>query len=471
MSGAKRKSENGSEKEDSGRWAKLDGFKRALAYGFAQFMTDCCSGKFKNGEFFIKENGFRVEEECCNGERSRFSKSGLEIKVADRPRNVMEAIGLYMDTHFPEISVLNFKWDTRVDKIAYEFVARRKGCEDSYLKGLFHKECIDPLTGKLNEEDFTYTPVVFDFTISRNMVQPQYRDRYETIRDSLFDLYSGTDKWCYNCLPGIVEDVEGLLDVFLNEEGVVLHTAAKEVFKIKLPKTVFKGRIIAAANTIQGFNGFTHFLVAVPDENAQWRVIHAFDWTSLFNDFTRPGKGHAFIGMTKVSVVGGRVICTSGSTIAPLVDAVFRAVSGAKMFPPISVTKTTAVARFAGGAPITYKCGPERSFSHTDAQFQYLAEPVPVTFGADEIWELKDGGDVHLQPAWILGLEGFGHPAYREIEDYTPLSTLLSFARERFNPRVMYEHVGMVKGPFLGMEEEFCAKMTIDKFSLPYKGF
>jgi hypothetical protein len=459
--------------------------QRPLGYAFDQFLIDGCKGKIQPSEYVHKKDGFHLKIERAHGgvfntaegilatriTRLYTSNGDFPIQITDKPSNVMEAIVWHMITRFPLIGPDNIKWHgTRpVWRISVEFVAKKKDSPHAYLKGLYLKECIDPQTGMLNETDFTYHPTLFDFRLNPKGNEPGYIQRAETIRESLEEIYLGSDVEFAEFLPISSKSASEIIGALLDEEGLVVHHMDRSVRKVKLPKVVMKARIVAAANDIDGFMGFTHFLIAVPESPKQWRVIHAWNWKPLFVDYNRIKQHRAFVNQHSVKIVSGRLTCTSSSTLCSMVDAVFHAVSKAKCFPPMSITKTSAVARFVDEGPITYKCGVNRSFSFLDAGYQFLADPVDVILGAGELWELQ-GAEIHLQPAWLLAVygESFGHPAYKEIQKYTPLDTLVHFARTRLDPHSMYAHVGMTKGPFLGMEEEFCASMTYDKLEIPY---
>ena len=453
--------------------------QRPLAYSLETFLTDCCEGTVQPSQYFIKRDGFRLNEELAHGGLLDTSKRGLEILITDTPHTYMEAVLLYKQTHFPLLTPYNIKWGGKriVRKICFEFVATRKGSSHDCLQAQFHKECLDPSTGKLNEEDFTYSLVIIDIVVNKGNWIPRYFKRMDAVRESLIDLFAGTDVDYTQFLPEEVSAPEDIMQALLTEEGLVMHRSDKSTRKIKLPKVLTKMRVIAVGNALKGFHGFTHFLMGVPDEEGgdSWRVIHAFDWTPLFADYTRAKEGRSFINQHSVRVVDGLVTCDSRSTLQPMVNALFRAVSGVPRLPPMSVTKTTAKARFHSG-PVVYKCGINRSFSllpegceHWEHGFEYLTKPVDVILGAGEVWLLHNS-EIHFQPAWLLAVYGqaFGHPAYKEIAHYTPLSTIRDFALNRWDVHTMYARVGMVSDPFLGMEKEFCAKMTADKFCVPY---
>ena len=458
--------------------------QRPLGYAFDQFLIDGCKGELQPSEYVRKYDGFHLKIERAHGGVSYTVENNLTtriialytsngdfpIRITDTPSNIMEAIVLHMNTHFPQISPKNIMWRGKrpVWRISVEFVAKKKNSPHAYLKGLYLKECVDPLTGKLNEKDFTYHPTLFDFRLNPKGHEPEYFARMETIRESLEEVYSGSDVAYTEFLPIQSKSASEIIGDLLDEEGLVVHRMDRSVRKVKLPKVIMKTRIVAVATSISDFMGFTHFLFAVPESKTQWRVIHAFNWMPLFEDYTRVKQGRAFINQHSVKIVDGHLTCNSSSSLGPMVDSVFHAVSRAKRFPPMSIAKTSAVARFVDEGPITYKCGMNRSFSFLDAEYQFLANPVDVILGAGELWELQ-GEEIHLQPAWLLAVygESFGHPAYKEIKDYTQIDTLVQFARTRLDPRAMYAQVGMTKGPFLGMEEEFCANMTFDKLEIP----
>jgi len=429
-----------------------------------------------------------------DGELSYFTKAGHPIRITDQPDNIMEAIVLYVRARYPDLSpsivVDDYQYGTkprngevrlrrklsRAKELHVEFVAMKEG--RSYLKGLFHKECLDPVTKRLNTVDFTYDITTFDVVFDEDDDDLPYFKRYTVLADALADHFTpaiGRRLMCDH-----VDDAEHMLDVLLSEEGLVFHQEdSRACWKVKMPRVVMNLRIVAVANTIGGecpnFIGYNLVYVAAPDaeDDTKWSVIHVFDWTELFTKFTNPSQGRAYINPASVKLVeGGRLGCTSScESMQPLVNAVFRAVSGSVLLPACSpLTKTKATVRLADSGTVTVACGANRSFSFfmngmtRDNGPLFLAEPVDVAVGCSELWEIGNE-QLHLQPAWILALERYGAEEYLTMLGHTSVQRLLEIARDHRNdPVENYRRVGMCVDPFLGLRKAICGAMTSEFF-------
>jgi len=255
---------------------------------------------------------------------------------------------------------------------------------------------------------------------------------------------------------------------------LVAHMSNGTCWKIKMPRVVMNLRIVAVANTIPDFEGYNLIYVAAQNEvDSTWSVVHVFDWTELFTKYENAKKGRPFINPRSVKLMpDGRLGCTSSSkSMQPLVNAVFRAVSGCALLPASKgLTRTKAVARVNGQGEVTVLCGASRSFSFLmngltrDNGPLFLSEPVEVAVGCSELWEIK-GGELHLQPAWILALEGYGAEDYMTMRFDTSLQVLRSIAQDpRNDPEENYRRVSMGVGPFLGLRQRILGVMTPEFF-------
>ena len=447
---------------------------RPMSFNFSSFFKQAYYGELKRATYTVKADGFRIIVKIEDGRVAYFTNSGRRTTITDTPSNILEAIVLFLRTEYPELTPENVKWDGKrpVKEIHLEFVAYKDGKQ--YLKGLYLKECLDPKTGLLDNIHFSYGVVLFDCRVNEEgEMDPIYIDRWTTLEDSVRDLYGPRKGGALMC--DMVCGKDDLFEFLMEEEGIVFHQLlpgrVEPCYKLKMPKIVFSSRIIAVANTIEDFNGFNLILVGVPRNDGSWSVIHLFDWTEMFQDYNRIKQGKAFVNKGSVKIgPGGVVTCTSTSSMQPLMDAVFRAISSVERFPPIAIGSTTAVARFKDvKSGVEYRCNSNRSFSFTmkGAKFQFLSAPVNVVLGCGQLWELKNS-ELHLQPAWILRIGDFGHEAYAEIIDSaTPYDLLLRMARdETLTPPDFYRMVGMKTGPFLGWDELLRDRMRDSYFSI-----
>lgn len=439
-----------------------------------------------------KEDGFCILiRELGHEPVTYHSKSELLISIDEgKPSNLMEAIVWHLQTKYPELKPSNFSyldaqlaWELRVEFIVSPI---SDPTFTSKLQPLFHKQCFNKTTKTLDETNFRFCPVVFDARFNEEGdVDHPYHERLESIYESQrMIILDQEDKSLTGekaiehrqrnvakgfKTPNTIQSAEELIDAFVKEEGVVCHTTHRNVWKIKLPGAVMKARILAVCSPKEdAFPGYTTILIGLPHGN-EWSAIYMLDWTDIFFDFDRPGQGRAFIPPQSVKVeAGGVVVCKGHSEMQPLVDAVFRAVSKAAKFPPIRLSATEAVMRMTGVGQVTVRCAKNRSFSFIPKQedeILFLADPVDVIMGCGRVWEIP-GEEIHLQPAWLLALksEEYGHAAYHEIKDYTPLDLMLQIARENLGPYEAYRLVGMPKGPFLGLEDAIRTRMTAEKF-------
>ena len=79
--------------------------------------------------------------------------------------------------------------------------------------------------------------------------------------------------------------------------------------------------------------------------------------------------------------------------------------------------------------------------------------------------EDPEGGELHLQPAWILALEGYGPEDYMTMRFDTSLQVLRSIAQDpRNDPEENYRRVSMGVGPFLGLRQRILGAMTPEFF-------
>lgn len=476
----------------SGRGLDMPALRRPLSFPFAEFLQTAADGALPKATYTIKEDGFRVIlRQVEEGAVAYFSKAGNPIRITDKPETMMEAIVLNLRSKYPGLSpacvVDECTYDTRgrcgvkrrvkrssAQELHLEFVAEKDG--RSYMRGLWTKECLDPATKCLNERDFTYHVVAFDCVFDEEGDTLAYFKRREVLGDSLAAQFTPRVGRAMVCDQ--VEGAEDMLNTLLTQEGLVFHEADGTCWKVKMPRVVMNLRIMAVANTIPDFAGYNLIYVAAPDDadGATWSVIHVFDWTELFTKYDNPKQGRAYINPRSVKVVdGGRLGCTSSClSMQPLVNAVFRAVSGSALLPACpGLTKTKAVVRVAGEGTVTIACGASRSFSFTmngltkDNGPLFLAEPVEVTVGCSELWEISNE-ELHLQPAWILALEGYGPAEYMSIVCQTSMPVLRELARDpRNDPVENYKKVGMGLGPFLGLRKQICRAMTHGSFYVP----
>lgn len=433
--------------------------RRPRTWRFDDFLAKASAGELNRMTITVKRDGFFFKSTVRLGTRVFFSK-GVDrpIRITDTPKDILEAIALFLDTRYPEVDSCNVGYSKPVYEVYFEFVAVRKSSARDYLQGLFLKECLDASTGRLNEEDFDYFPVVFDALVNRRGMDPPYWKRLILLEEA-FGRMACEQIFC----------AQDMLDTLLEAEGLILHEGSSEehCWKVKLPKVPVRARVVAVANTIPGFQGFNLFLLAVPCREG-WSVIHALDWTEIFVDYTRVEKGKCFVNPQSVKVVDGVVTCSSKSSLQPLVDAMFRAVSGVRMVPLTRFGRTKARLYTDGGPAADLVCGKSRSFSFDmkGAEFKCLTQPVPITVGCVELWKLQDD-EIHLQPAMVLGLQGYGHEAYKQMSDFTTLELLREIAAQpELCPRKIYELVGMKTGPFLGLEAGILRNMSESHFRL-----
>jgi hypothetical protein len=439
---------------------------RAMSYDYARFLEEASRGELPAATYTVKEDGFRIVIKMVDEAVAYFSKSGLRVQVTSTPENIMEAIVWYIHTKYPELTPRNMLWtDDKgrklpVEDIHLEFVATRNGTVS--LQSLFHKECLDSETGLLNERDYGYYLTIFDIVLNSYGGNPPYYQRFDTI----VEYFLGRRREGLDACE-LVEDTESIMHFLESNEGLVFHQKperwynSKSVelcYKVKMPKVPLKGRIVAVANTLEDFEGYNLFLVAVPDGD-RWSVIHLFDWTEIFEDYRRARSGRVFISKRRVKLLDGILTCDAKSTMAPLVDGVFKAVSSSELYEPISVSSLVALARFEGGQPLTYTIAPNRSFSFTKARFLFPTTAIDCVLGCVEPWLLKHTDAIHLQPAFILSVGEYGHRAFHGVPSYTQLELLKSIARNRkqkpsdvWKPSDIWKMVGMPTGPDLGID-------------------
>jgi hypothetical protein len=316
----------------------------------------------------------------------------------------------------------------------------------------------------------------FDCVFDEDEDDLPYFKRRMILADSFAEIF--TPKVGRSMVCDQVECAQDMLSDLLTQEGLVVHLSNGTCWKIKMPRVVMNLRIVAVANTLTGFQGYNLIYVAAPnEEDGTWSVVHVFDWTDLFTKYENVKQGRPYINQASVKVMDdGRLGCTSSSrSMQPLVDAVFRAVSGCALLPARKgLTKTQAVARVDGQEEVTVLCGANRSFSFImngltkDNGPLFLAQPVEVTLGCSELWEIT-GGELHLQPAWILALEGYGPEEYLTMSYITTTRMLREIAnRPRNDPEQNYRDVFMTVGPFLGLKARIKSAMTPEFFFVPH---
>ena len=454
---------------------------RAMSYPFAKFLENAAKKLLPKCTYTVKYDGFRIVMRKVDGEVAYFTKAGNPIRITDTPKTMMEAILLYLRTNFPGLSpdsvvdeyvreTKGLKSPKRVlvrscaTELHLEFMAVKDG--RSYMRGLWNKECLDPETGRLNERDFAYSVVGFDCVFDEDGDDLVYWRRREVLLESL-----GCETVCL-----AVEGADEMLDFLLKEEGLVFHEANGTCWKVKMPRVVMNLSIVAVANTIPDFDGYNMIYMAAPNEDATLSVVHVFDWTDLFTKYENPSKGRPFINPKSVKIMDdGRLGCSSScKSMQPLVNAVFRAVSENPLLPASGrLTKTKAVARVTGVGEVTLLCGDNRSFSFImpgltkDNGPKFLTVPVKATVGCCELWEIGHG-ELHLQPAWMLALDGYGPVDYMTMAFQTSTQLLRTIANDpRNDPKVNYEKVGMQCGPFLDQEKQIMRVMKTDFFFVP----
>jgi hypothetical protein len=161
----------------------------------------------------------------------------------------------------------------------------------------------------------------------------------------------------------------------------------------------------------------------------------------------------------------------------PLVNALFRAVSGASLSSAEKISRVEAKVRMADGSLATITCGNNRSFSffmngltrENGPRFVVDDSEVDlkVTLGYTGLWELMNG-EIHLQPAWILAMEGYGPEEYRGMFFLTEIELLREIARNpRLTPTEIYRMVGMQLSPTLGLGRRICRNMKAEHFFVP----
>lgn len=441
---------------------------RPVSYPYAQYLHDASEGNLEFATVTEKKDGFCIKIVKVGDTDAYFTKRRIPIRITNEPETMMEAIVFYLKTKAPTLSPSLIMYDGEnwmqrpkyADELWLEFVALKD--EKPYMRGLWTKECLDPETKCLNEKDFSYSIVPFDCVFEEDDLC--YFKRREVLIDSIYNLPDCDSG--YVTVPEAVFSAKELLDTLEKTEGVVIHNTDGKCLKVKMPHVVMKLCIVAVENTIDDFAGYNRIYVAAPndDDGATWSVVHVFDWTDLFTQYNNPKEGRAYINPKSVKIMEDRRLgCTSScKSMQPLVDAVFRAVSSCPRLPAVKgLTKTKAVARVEGGTT-TIMCGANRSFSFTKESSEgplFLFNPVPVTVGCGELWALKNE-ELHLQPAWLLALEGYGPEAYMTMQCFTTMRVLREIASNSSNdPTENYKKVGMDMDPFLGYKKQILLKM------------
>ena len=143
------------------------------------------------------------------------------------------------------------------DELLVEFTASSGSVSE--LRLLFHKQFLIEDTQKaadkskrcesLDWDKFHFVPILYDAKFDDQ--DPPYWQRQASINECL------GPEGNMMCVP-LAEDAERMLEVLLEEEGLVCHRMARswggfcgeQSFKINIPKVVLKARISALANTL-----------------------------------------------------------------------------------------------------------------------------------------------------------------------------------------------------------------------------
>ena len=439
---------------------------------FPEFMKQATEGTLPSATYTEKFDGFSWKIQCGKEGKNVYytknSKQPIEVPEERKPKNILEAIVLYIESHGPVLTPNDVlyageipAWELNVEFTAYSLA---DGTMTDDLQLLYHKKCLDPVTGKLDETKFGFRINVFDAKFKEEgETEYRYWTRLESIRDSIHAVNPASNTYYATELYG----ADDLLQTLLHSEGVVCHRANGQVFKVKLPRYVMKARLLAVGDTteLDNFHGFNRFIFGVPRANGTWSVIHVSDMKELFTDFDRPKKGKAFIPPQSLKVKDdGLVVCEGRFALQGLMDALHRSASKAKKNPPTkAISDRKVIAAGNTMIAIGQNRNEEMRFKPEDV---FLSDEVYVTLGCSGLWALKDDAEVHLQPCMIIGVEKglYGPKECAEIDRCTPLETLLRIARDKPDPVEAYRMVGMRAGPFLGMEDAFIEKMTDSKF-------
>jgi len=455
---------------------------RPKTFPFFEFMEQASNDTLPSAVYVRKYDGFRFKffkgEDSKNLYFSKNSKTDIKPPPKDkRPANILEAIVLYIESNPVMIKPGDVLYGEEIPAsgLDIEFCAYSLSdkAQADDLQLLYHKKCLDPKTGRLDEEKYGYRINVFDARFKKEDGDDQsYLKRLDSINLSIARMDPQPN---VNCAEQIF-NAEQLMQTLLDTEGVVCHRIDGEIFKIKLPRYIVKARILAVADTtdLEGFKGFSRFVFGVPSGKNTWSVIHVSDMTELLTDFDRPKQGRAFIPPQSIKFKNGGLVCEGRFTLQKLMNALHQSVSKVTKLPPTSfVSSRKVVVAHEGVGNAMIKVGDNRrkemNFIPED---RFLTKEVNVTLGCSELWALKDGDEVHLQPAMIVGVNDlYGPKEYNEIEEYTPLSTLRRIALVKPNPIEAYRMVGMKTGPFLGLEDKFISSTPDCKLTTEHSLF
>ena len=281
---------------------------------------------------------FRCGEEGKNAYFTKNSKKEIKAPAHGKPANILEAIVLYIESNPPVLRPNDVLYADRQPawELNVEFTAYSLSDMTDDLQLLYHKKCLDPLTGRLDEKQFGYRINVFDAKFKEEgETEYRYWTRLESIKASIHAI----DPMPNVYYPGEIHGTEDLLHTLLHSEGVVCHRRNGQVLKVKLPRYVMKARLLAVGDTteLDSFHGFNRFIFGVPRANGTWSVIHVSDMKELFTDFDRPQKGKAFIPPQTIKVQNGGLVCEGKFALQKLMDALHRSASKSAKYPP---TKT-----------------------------------------------------------------------------------------------------------------------------------
>ena len=439
---------------------------RPTTMPFVDFMQKGAEGALPDALYTLKCDGFSWRARADPTGVAYFTKQENRIEqipVEKKPRTILEAIVLFiheMDPPMLNPSDVRFGTNgTRARELRFEFSAYSLEDETRTddLQLLFHKQCTNPETGRLDTDRFGYRITIYDarFTEEGEKQMPYYY-RLQSIQEHYIEPERRSP--IVEISAGIF-DAEELLETLLKEEGLVLHLRNGACHKVKLPRFVLKAHLLAVGRNIDNpdFIGYNRFVFGVQsdEDDSQWHVVHVADYGEMMTDFDRPTQGKAFIPPQSIRAgADGLLECKGKFALQGLMHALHQIASRSGRCSIQKLTPRVAVVR--GGD--TIQVGSNRTFE-LKACDRFLDPPMPVTLGGSRLWLLSDEKEVHIQPPTIVSIEGYyGHSAYNDMP-VTRHGTLLRLARENPNPHRAYLEVGMRTDPFLGLKDDFLRNM------------
>ena len=242
---------------------------------FPEFMKQASEGTQPPATYTKKFDGFSWKfQRGADGKNvyyTKNSKQPIEVPEERKPKNILEAIVLYIESHGPVLTPNDVlyageipAWELNVEFTAYSLA---DGTMTDDLQLLYHKKCLDPVTGKLDDTKFGFRINVFDAKFKEEgEAEYRYWTRLESIRDSIHAVNPASNTYYATELYGADDLLQTLAAVRADIATVGLSTddpdramASLQRSQEDLAKAIESARRLITGRRPQALEMWHHF--------------------------------------------------------------------------------------------------------------------------------------------------------------------------------------------------------------------